>query len=406
MKYKEIEEILKAVQHISGEKNREKVFQLMLNAKKKSSDERDQDKVCIVEKQIGKTLLLKFTKQEIAKMPIRFRREFLIEGRVVHCRKRKSGRNTYNYVLRYRRNGFDITASSNDLEEARRKFIDEMKSADRGEPVVKVEKMKSGVPTNFDAFSMYYFENYRKRKVSQITYENDMYRYKNHLKNVFGELELNEILPKQIQEFLDAYDNKGQNKTNRELYSLLNGIFKMAMAHKIIDNNPMAVVIVAKRKSKHGKALTKAEEKILLNGVKGTRYELVMALSLYTGLRPNEIYTARVEGRFIIAKNSKRKTEEIEYKKIPILSMLKPYLKGVKEFKFPTLEYIRGKFNELLPNHIFYDLRTTFYTRCEECGVAEPARDAFVGHSRGELNNTYSDLSDEYLLREGKKLVW
>lgn len=55
---------------------------------------------------------------------------------------------------------------------------------------------------------------------------------------------------------------------------------------------------------------------------------------------------------------------------------------------------------------ILYDLRTTFYTRCEECGVAPPARDHFVGHSNGELNNTYSDLSDEYLLNEGKKLVW
>lgn len=60
----------------------------------------------------------------------------------------------------------------------------------------------------------------------------------------------------------------------------------------------------------------------------------------------------------------------------------------------------------ILPNHILYDLRTTFYTHCEECGVAEPARDEFVGHSRGRLNNAYSDLSDEYLLKEGKKLVW
>ena len=42
----------------------------------------------------------------------------------------------------------------------------------------------------------------------------------------------------------------------------------------------------------------------------------------------------------------------------------------------------------------------------EECGVAPPLRDEFVGHSRGRLNNAYSDLSDEYLLKEGKKLLW
>lgn len=104
--------------------------------------------------------------------------------------------------------------------------------------------------------------------------------------------------------------------------------------------------------------------------------------------------------------NSKRKNGKVEHKRIPILPMLRPYIAGVEKLEFPRLEYIRDNFNKVLPNHILYDLRTTFYTRCEECGVAEAARDEFVGHSRGELNKTYSDLSDEYLLREAKKLVW
>ena len=82
------------------------------------------------------------------------------------------------------------------------------------------------------------------------------------------------------------------------------------------------------------------------------------------------------------------------------------YINALKSLDLPTMEYIRKTFNQVLPNHIFYDLRTTFYTRCEECGVAVPARAHFVGHSSGELNNTYSDLSDEYLKKEGKKLFW
>ena len=86
--------------------------------------------------------------------------------------------------------------------------------------------------------------------------------------------------------------------------------------------------------------------------------------------------------------------------------MLKPYLQGIEALDIPTLEYVRYEFNNVLPNHILYDLRTTFYTRCEECGVAPPARDHFVGHSSSVLNATYTDLSDEYLLREGQKLVW
>ena len=127
---------------------------------------------------------------------------------------------------------------------------------------------------------------------------------------------------------------------------------------------------------------------------------------LYTGFRPNEYETARVEGEFIVAKNSKRKGGKVEYKKIPISPMLKAYLEGEKSIDMPGLQYIRHQFNKALPNHILYDLRTTFYTRCEESGVAPPARDHFVGHNSSVLNATYTDLSDEYLLREGQKLVW
>lgn len=59
-----------------------------------------------------------------------------------------------------------------------------------------------------------------------------------------------------------------------------------------------------------------------------------------------------------------------------------------------------------IPTHTLKDLRTTFYTRCEMFGVAESARDEMVGHSGGKLKKTYTDLPDEYLLEEAKKLVW
>jgi len=61
-------------------------------------------------------------------------------------------------------------------------------------------------------------------------------------------------------------------------------------------------------------------------------------------------------------------------------------------------------FKQEFPKHILYDLRTTFYSRCKEYNVAESARDAFVGHSLGEIGNAYTDLSNEYLIREAKKL--
>ena len=85
---------------------------------------------------------------------------------------------------------------------------------------------------------------------------------------------------------------------------------------------------------------------------------------------------------------------------------LKPYLEGVTEFDIPNICNVRDKFNSILPKHILYDLRRTFYTRCDECGVSTAARDEFVGHSGGALTDAYRDLSDEYLLKEAEKLDW
>lgn len=121
---------------------------------------------------------------------------------------------------------------------------------------------------------------------------------------------------------------------------------------------------------------------------------------------PTRQETAKLDGDFIVAVNSKRKNGKIEYKKIPVTPMLKPYLKGVSEIKFSSLRIIRDRFNKLFPDHKLYDLRTTFYTRCQECGVSDVARNEFVGHSLGALGNAYTDLSDEFLLREGNKLCY
>lgn len=104
--------------------------------------------------------------------------------------------------------------------------------------------------------------------------------------------------------------------------------------------------------------------------------------------------------RFIVANNSKRKNGKVELKKIPITPMLTPYVKEVDKLSFYRLEQIRHKFNGILPNHKLYDLRTTFYTRCMECGVAEAAIKKYVGHTLGGLADTYADLGDDFLKRE------
>lgn len=333
---------------------------------------------------------------ELKQIPKTYKKTIRIEGCDVHLRTRLCGKGL-TYELRYRKDGLNINASSTDKNTAIAKFTEKLKSALQSIHLPKV-------PTTFHEFSMYYFENFRKRKVAKRTYKSDLNRYKNHLQAHFGSIQLKSITPHYCQVLIDKILAKGNEKCAQDIYSLLNQIFKTAIAHCIIERNPLAIVLPVTHEREHGKALTKDEENLLLDKTAGSPYQLMFAVALYTGLRPNEYQTARIEGEFIVAVNSKRKTKKVEYKKIPITPMLRPYMKGVEKLSFYIVECIRYKFKEILPNHKLYDLRTTFYTRCQECGVADVARMEFVGHSLGKLGNAYTDLSDEFLLREGNKI--
>ena len=403
MNYQQLNEILDIFKDIPDAGRRDKAVQLMLQTASESITlERLQSITSFDGKeQDNEEVFWKFSAKEILSMPKTFRKEFRTEGCTAHVRKRRSGKNNWNYEIRYRRNGYNITVSSNYLDEAKRKFIEKLHYIDKH----GTEK-ENTVPSTMDAFSMYFFENFHKRKVAQSTYRIALNQYKNHVLPHFGDMPIKKITPKKCQELLDKIDASGISRTTDDIFSMLNIIFKAAVKHAIIEHNPMDMVFHKKHEREHGTALTKDEERKLLDSMKGTPYELMFAVALYTGMRPNEYKTAKIEGKFIVARNSKRKGGKIEYKKIPIHPMLSPYMQGVEELKFCNEDTLRDKFRKLFPERRLYDLRTTFYTRCQECGVSPVARDTFVGHSLGELGNTYTDLSDEFLYAEGQKIKY
>lgn len=273
-------------------------------------------------------------------------------------------------------------------------------------PLLKQQVEINGVPTIFDRFANYYFEKFHKRKVCEETYRVTLSNYKNHVLPHFGDIPLNSIMADKCQELLDRLIAENKVRTEENVFSMLNMLFKAAVKHTVMKHNPMDMVFHTKHEREHGKALTKDEEKLLLSSTEGTPYQRMFAIGLYTGLRPNEYKTAYIENGFIVANNSKRKNGKVELKKIPITPMLAPYLEDTTELYFTRLEQIRNKFNKILPNHKLYDLRTTFYTRCTECGIAEAAIKEYVGHALGGLADTYTDLSDDFLRAEGRKFLY
>ena len=369
------------------------------------SDSKEADKSNEVE-------IFKFTNKEILKMPKQFRKEFRAAGCTAHVLKRRSGKNNWNYMIRYRKNGYYIVACSNNLEEAKRKFIEKLLIADKFQKqqtfksiaTPKQPTIVNGIPSTFDGFANYYFETFYKRKVCKESYRIAQCNYRNHVLPHFGNVPLSSITAHKCQELIDRLVDENKTRTSENVATMLNMLFTAAVKHTVLQHNPMDMVFHTKYQREHGKALSKDEERKLLEKTEGTPYQLMFAVSLYTGMRPNEYKTATIEGEFIVANNSKRKNGKVELKRIPITPMLKPYLENVTDLSFVRLEAMRMKLKEILPSHKLYDLRTTFYTRCQECGVAEVAIKKFVGHTLGGLADTYTDLSDAFLLKESAKL--
>lgn len=349
----------------------------------------------------GGSEMLVFSRKEIDSMPRTFRKQFRCKGITAHVHKRRSGKRNWNYEIRCQVNHQKINVSSNNLEEAKQKFIRRLQEVESG----NVQKINA-VPTTFEKFANYFFDKFYKRKVGESTFRVAMSNYKNHVLPHFGDMPLSLITADKCQELLDRLIEEDKVRTEENVFTMLNMIFKAAVKHAVMKHNPIDMVFHTKHEREHGKALTKDEERRLLNETAGTPYQKMFAIGLYTGLRPNEYKTAVIDGDFIVANNSKRKNGKVELKKIPITPMLKPYLEDMTELYFTRLEQIRHKFNGILPNHKLYDLRTTFYTRCMECGVAEVATKTFVGHALGGMADTYTDLGDDFLKAEGEKFSY
>lgn len=360
-----------------------------------------------IEKEYAKQGIVEFTEKEIKTMPKHIKRLMIINKKRCRIRTHASGKNTVTYEIRFRRDGYDISASGKTIDLAKENFLEKLKSA---KP--KTDVGKRTIPDTFHAFATYYFETFRKEKVAEKTYYQDMNRYKKYLQPYFNEKLLNKITPSDCKTLLDEVKNQGKGKTADELHSLMNCVFNCAITHRMIDINPLAMVLHIQHEREEGEALSPEAEEKLIAWLPSSDCATEIALCLFAGLRSNEMENTEhppvVENGFIKAVNSKRHFKDkskIEYKYIPICNRLAPFVKNGICIK-NNAKTARRRLKLILPENTLKDLRTTFYTRCQTFNVEENALKAFMGHSFGKLGNAYSDLSKqrEYLLKEGLKL--
>ena len=306
------------------------------------------------------------------------------------------------HEFRYRRNGIDKSFSSKNLSEAKRKAMDFAKILNQNEASLFG---KGGKKSNFIALANEFLFNTKKPNVSQRTFETELNRFKNHIAPFFN-VEIKSINASMIQSHLNKYLQNDQKRTAEGIYYLFKSIFDYAVNIDVIVKSPMLAVKIPLHERQNGIALSLEDERTFLAKIKNSRYELQYVLMLYAGCRPCELETLSFQkAGFLTFRNLKQKKNKVVFKEIPITPMLAPFIERIKRAKIKN-EFRAGKaFRNYIAGYRLYDLRHTFATRCQTCGVPQEVVSAWMGHKNGSITNTvYTHFPDKYMLEMAKKV--
>ena len=77
----------------------------------------------------------------------------------------------------------------------------------------------------------------------------------------------------------------------------------------------------------------------------------------------------------------------------------------LETFKGMYMNRLGRTFKEWLPAHHLHELRHTFITRAQECGIAREVVSLWAGHKADNTmtTNVYTHFSEEFQLQEIKK---
>lgn len=135
----------------------------------------------------------------------------------------------------------------------------------------------------------------------------------------------------------------------------------------------MKKIVLPYHEPKKGSALTKEEEKTLVDFCiehKDNEASSALLVLLYFGLRRSELKTISVENEMLTCTTSKTKMGRSEVKRsipfTPVFKRVLPYV-DFEKAKHTNVNTIYTTFKRLLPNHHTHELRYNFITRAKEC---------------------------------------
>ena len=352
---------------------------------------------------------IKFTKKEMESMPIQYKNLFFTENVVAHIRVRKDNL----YEVRCQIDGKKITASSKNPETAKKKFIGKLHEhvAHQNEESEITAQQETKQPL-FREYALQWLETVKRPTVKATTFEDYKSIFRLHLLPTFGDRSLGSITRADVQQYLNGLIDAGKSRAAHKQRQLLTSLFEYAMVDELVTRSPMQKIKLPIHESENGTALTIEEEQALVD--KCLRSETLSGRAfvfiLYTGIRRSELATAQIKDEWITvtsAKQRKGKTERT--RRIPISPRLRKILPNLhtelETFKGLYPNRLGRTFKEWLPSHHLHELRHTFITRAQECGIPREVVSVWAGHKADNTmtTNVYTHFSEAFQLREIQK---
>lgn len=319
------------------------------------------------------------------------------------------------YEARLRKYGLNVAVSSKDYGKLKPKFLAALTSCklptSQGEVTEPAEP--AGAPL-FETVALRWFELKRPTiKQNTITFYESLFRAS--LLPAFSGSCIDAIRQSDIQSLVNRYLEAGKLRTATKVFQTLKAVFDFAVGDDLIEKSPMRLLKPPKYEEKNGCALTRAEERKLIeliaasNCVPEVKHALLFLL--YTGIRRSELASARIEGEFISVLCSKlRKGYQERRRLIPITPMLARWLPemDLAALRAVNPDALTQAMKRLMPDHHLHELRHTFITRAQECSVPREVVSVWAGHAADntQTSNVYTHFGEEFMLKEGRKVIY
>ncbi len=320
------------------------------------------------------------------------------------------------YEVRKQIDGVTYFGSSKNRDEAVRRFLQDIRNGGKptkckSAPVNVHEELPKVLPP-FNDVAVQWLE-LRKPIIKSTTYEHYESLFRANIFPAYQGRRIDELKQSDCQELINRYLELRKYRTADKIYQALKAIFEFAIGEEIIERSPMRFVKPPQYEENGGVALTLEEERELLKLIADSKCDEVIKHSLifllYTGIRRSELASAIIEDGFVSVICAKNRKNYIEKRRIiPITPMLAKWMHVFKLEKMRTVrpDALTQAMKRLMPNHHLHELRHTFITRCQECGVPREVVSVWAGHAADntQTSNVYTHFSREFLKREGEKV--